>query len=104
MVVNCSIIHWVADASQQSCFFLLGYIISTSNFVDHFREELYWLSVNGQLQGILPCLGMGPRSFFSVTLPLGCKGGSNIKDGKDEHAHFLYFNDGQGAITCVHLG
>ncbi len=71
--------------------------MSTSNFGDYFREELYWISVVGQLRGVLPCLGIGPRSFLSVTLP----GRENVND--DEDGLYLYLNDGQGAIVCVHL-
>ncbi len=73
-----------------------GYVVSTTNFVDPFREELYWISTVGRLRGVLPCLGVGPRSFFSTILP-GCDGVDN------DHGLYLYFNDGQGAIACVHL-
>ena len=90
--------------------------MSVTNFLDHFREEVYWLSVTGRLQGVLPCLGVGPRSFFSVALD--CKqvdagtlqGGGLMDEGVTEEEDkcgeeglFVYLNDGQGAIACIRL-
>ena len=94
-------------------------MVSVTHFLDHFREEVYWLTVTGRLQGILPCLGVGPRSFFSVTLDYkqistGTVQGGGVM-GEDvtpvigeenecgEGGLFVYLNDGQGAIACVRL-
>ena len=60
--------------------------------------------MGGQLKGVLPCLGAGPRSFLSVTL--SGRGGKcvDVEEAADRQGLYLYFNDGQGAIACMQLG
>ena len=82
----------------------VGYIVNTTNFVDHFREELYWITVRGQLEGVLPCLGVGPRSFLSITLSGRGETPVDLEEVEYRQGLYLYFNNGQGAIACVQLG
>ena len=94
-----------------------GYIASVTQFPDHFREEIYWLSESGQLLGVLPSVGQGPHGFFSATL--SPKSSSSLhktsveatsKDGAagydddnddDSAGLYVYFNDGMGGIVCL---
>jgi len=85
--------------------------VSVTQFPDQFREEVYWLSEDGKLLGMLPCLGAGPRSFVSATLsprsgyaastpvspPTQGRGLGDEEDG----GLYMFFSDGQGGICCV---
>ena len=42
---------------------LLGYLVASSVFHNRQREDVYWLSREGRLLGVIPCLGSGPHSF-----------------------------------------
>ena len=70
-------------------------------FQEHFREEMYWLSKEGRLVGVIPSLGCGPHGF----LPL-CpdKDGNLSKQFDDTADHLLlYYADGHGGICCSKL-
>ena len=90
--------------------------MSVTQFPDHFREEIYWLSDSGQLLGVLPSIGKGPHGFFSATL--GPKSlaslhkrreeailedGTNTdgSDNDDGGGLYVFFNDGMGGIVCL---
>ena len=94
--------------------FVLGYMLSVTQFPDQFREEVYWLSESGELLGMLPCLGAGPRSFLSATLNPRPSSGSvaatshyqtmeekGLEEEEDSGGHYVFFNDGQGGICCI---
>lgn len=92
--------------------FVLGYMLSVTQFPDQFREEVYWLSESGELLGMLPCLGAGPRSFLSATLNPRPSSGSvaahyqtmeekDLEEEEDSGGHYVFFNDGQGGICCI---
>jgi len=88
-----------------------GYLVSVTQFPDQFREEVYWLSEDGKLLGMLPCLGAGPRSFVSATL--GPRSGNAASTPVSPHTRgrglgdeedgglYMFFSDGQGGICCV---
>lgn len=73
-----------------------------SQFPDSFRMELYLLSFDGSLLGILPSLGKGYHSFFSVALP-PCYADPLDKESEEVYAGgvHVYFNDGLGGICCL---
>ena len=55
---------------------------------------------------MLPCLGAGPRSFTSATLPpRGSRGeGGGEGEGEGEGGSgglYVFFSDGQGGVCCV---
>ena len=80
--------------------------MNVSHFPDHFREEIYWLSEFGQLLGVLPALGIGPRGFFSAKLDESskCSGQrtcSAVRGIDDDGELYVFFNDGMGSITCL---
>ena len=89
--------------------------MSVTQFPDHFREEIYWLSESGQLLGVLPSMGKGPHGFFSATLdPKSSSslhkrsGGAILKDdastgdcNDDGGGLYVFFNDGMGGIVCL---
>lgn len=95
--------------------FVLGYMLSVTQFPDQFREEVYWVSESGELLGMLPCLGAGPRSFLSATLNPRPSSGSMAatsqyrameekdleEEEEDSGGHYVFFNDGQGGICCI---
>ena len=93
--------------------FVLGYMLSVTQFPDQFREEVYWLTESGELLGMLPCLGAGPRSFLSATLNPRPSSGSVAAtshyqtmearglEEEDNGGLYVFFNDGQGGICCV---
>ena len=85
-----------------------------TQFPDHFREEIYWLSESGQLLGVLPSVGKGPHGFFSATLSpkssssLYKRNGAatSLKDDAscdddDSGGLYVFFNDGMGGIVCL---
>lgn len=78
-------------------------MLSATQFPDRFREEMYWISETGRLLGVLPCLGAGPRSFISATLPPRPQSpGSPVSaEGGREGGLHVFFYDGKGAICCV---
>ena len=88
--------------------------MSVTQFPDHFREEVYWLSESGQLLGVLPSVGKGPHGFFSATL--GPKSSNSLHkrngaatflkddagcDNDDSGGLYVFFNDGMGGIVCL---
>ena len=89
--------------------------MSVTQFPDHFREEVYWLSESGQLLGVLPSVGKGPHGFFSANLPPkssssphNMSGAAILKDDAscdddDDNSEglYIYFNDGMGGIVCL---
>ena len=95
--------------------------MTTTQFPNHFREDLYWISESGRLLGVLPCLGGGPKSFLSATLDPGKppspprQGQQGTREGEGEgegeegegggeeegERLFVYFSDGRGAVCCV---
>ena len=84
--------------------------MSVTHFPDHFREEIYWLSEFGQLLGVLPALGKGPRGFLSATLDKSskssrqttCSVASGVDDDDDDDGGlYVFFNDGMGGIACL---
>ena len=90
--------------------------MSVTQFPDHFREEIYWLSESGQLLGILPAVGKGPHGFFSTVLDKSKLStthtapqpvvGEMQKDQKDcgdddDRGLYVFFNDGMGGIACL---
>ena len=92
--------------------FSLGYLVSCSQFPDSFREDLYWLSSEGQLLGMLPFLKGCSHSFFSTVLPprsvparttLADATQSEREPAGDEENGGLhvYFDDGHGGICCL---
>ena len=83
-------------------------MISASQFPDSFRTDIYWLSTRGSLLGMLPCLGSGKRSFFSISLPpkipSKClENKSEILEKEYEGGMYVYFDDGTGGICCIRL-
>lgn len=84
-----------------------GYLVSASIFRNKdgpYRENLYHFDHRGQLLGILPSLGRGPRSMFSVFLPgdldLSAKHSGRI----GQKGWHVYMRDGHDGIICVFLG
>lgn len=91
--------------------------MSVTQFPDHFREEIYWLSESGQLLGVLPTVGKGPHGFFSTVLdksklspsrttpqPVAGemqKGCGDDDDVDDDGGLYVFFNDGMGGIACL---
>ena len=91
--------------------------MSVTQFPDHFREEVYWLSESGQLLGVLPSIGHGPHGFFSATLGPSSKPSSLLHPGSrrvgnskedmddvsdtDDSGLYVFFNDGMGGIVCL---
>ncbi|XP_065915005.1 uncharacterized protein [Dysidea avara] len=75
----------------------IGYLVASSVFHDRQREDVYWLSREGKLLGVIPCLGAGPRSFCSkfVDVP--------SENGEDHSGVYAFFNDGYGGIGSVRL-
>ncbi len=87
--------------------------MNVTQFPDQFREEVYWLSETGRLLGMLPCLGAGPRSFVSATLPPRPKAAApptsptavgGREEDEEEGGLRVFFSDGQGGICCVRPG
>lgn len=84
-----------------------GYLVSASIFRNKdgpYRENLYHFDHRGQLLGVLPSLGRGPRSMFSVFLPgdldLSAKHSGRI----GQKGWHVYMRDGHDGIICVFLG
>lgn len=80
---------------------LAGHIVVVSLVKKQTREEMYWLTTDGRLCGIVPCLGHEPHSFLALNqtesgelVPYEAGVATDI---------LLYFNDGQGAICCTKL-
>ena len=89
-------------------------MVSVTQFPDHFREEVYWLSESGQLLGVLPALGKGPHGFFSATLSsrpslpvghatptAGLGAVTPTEDDSDDGGLYVFFSDGMGGIVCL---
>ncbi|XP_064615741.1 uncharacterized protein LOC135479766 [Liolophura sinensis] len=80
--------------------FLVTAGVHSSNFA--YCENLYHVDYDGNVRGILPCLGLGPRSFFSfphqgraVTSP----GGEMNSDQTHPLAGwYVYMRDGHGGL------
>ena len=79
---------------------LLGYLVATSVFHNRQREDVYWLSREGRLLGIIPCLGSGPHSFCTKFLE---EPKSPKEDEEDVSGTYTFFNDGYGGISSVKL-
>ena len=58
---------------------LLGYLVANSVFHNRQRENVYWLSREEGVLGVIPCLGSGPRSFCTKFL----EHKSSSEDDKD---------------------
>ena len=78
---------------------LLGYLVASSVFHNRQREDVNWLSREGRLLGVIPCLGSGPHSFCTKYL----EHKSSSKDDKDVSGTYTFFNDGYGGISSVRL-
>ena len=78
---------------------LLGYLVASSVFHNRQREDIYWLSREGRLLGMIPCLGSGPHSFCTKFL----EHKSSSEDGEDCFGTYTFFNDGYGGISSVKL-
>lgn len=83
----------------------LGYLVSCSQFPDSFREDLYWLSSEGRLQGMLPCLKGHSHSFFSTVLPSRTVPSADAErepiESVENGGLHVYFDDGHGGICCI---
>ena len=90
----CCVVHVVVASPA-------GHIVVSSLVRDQTREEMYWLTTDGRLCGIVPCLGHEPHSFLALTQT--DSGELMPHEGGEEADILLYFNDGQGAICCVKL-
>ena len=86
--------------------------MSVTQFPDHFREEVYWLSESGQLLGVLPAVGKGPHGFFSAILANSKSSSSSVvspsvagvvqeEDADGDGGLYVFFNDGMGGIACL---
>ncbi|XP_065914704.1 uncharacterized protein [Dysidea avara] len=75
----------------------IGYLVASSVFHDRQREDVYWLSREGKLLGVIPCLGAGPRSFCIKFLDVPSE------NGEDHSGVYAFFNDGYGGIGSVRL-
>ena len=69
---------------------LLGYLVASSVFHNRQREDVYWLSREGRLLGVIPCLASGPHSF--CTKFLEHKSSSEVD--KDISGTHTFCNDG----------
>ena len=78
---------------------LLGYLVASSVFHNRQREDVYWLSKEGRLLGVIPCLECGPHSFCTKFL----EHKSSSEDDKDLSGTYTFFNDGYGGICSVRL-
>jgi hypothetical protein len=77
-----------------------GALVTTGLFMSDdpdFTEQLLWLSITGELKGILPILGLGPHAFF----PLSLRPKPDLQV-KRSGLH-IYFCDGRGGICCAAL-
>eukprot|EP00118_Oscarella_pearsei_P023524 m.282640 g.282640 ORF g.282640 m.282640 type:complete len:1082 (+) comp40659_c0_seq20:48-3293(+) len=101
VTVQCNV--ELPSAPSEACLLpgTAGLLVATGLFHpadDEFTEQLFWLSLNGELRGVFPVLGAGPHCFFplSVRLQVG---------NTDESSTVLnvYFYDGRGAICCMPL-
>ena len=73
--------------------------MTSSVFYDRQREDVYWLSREGRLLGMIPCLGSGPHSFCTKYLEYKSSRG----DDEDLSGTYTFFNDGYGGISSVRL-
>ena len=78
---------------------LLGYLVVSSVFHNRQREDVYWLSREGRLLGVIPCLASGPHSFCTKFLEYK----SSSEDDDDLSGIYTFFNDGYGGISSVRL-
>ena len=81
--------------------FLVGHIVVASLVEEQTREEMYWLSTDGRLCGIVPGLGHEPHSFLALNKTES--GELMLYEAGMMTDVLLYFNDGQGAICCTKL-
>ena len=77
---------------------LLGYLVASSVFHNRQREDVYWLSREGRLLGVIPCLGSGPHSFCTNFLEH-----KSSSEDEDLSGTYTFFNDGYGGISSVRL-
>ena len=69
---------------------------------DRKRENVFWLSREGRLIGVIPCLGTvgsDPHDFCTKFL----EHKSSSEDDKDFYGTYTFFNDGYGRISSVRL-
>ncbi|XP_071792593.1 uncharacterized protein [Asterias amurensis] len=83
-----------------------GFVVAASHedfFQDpYYRENLYWFSVSGVIQGIHPMLGKSPHCLYAV--PLQTKDDTTPgEDARREKCWHLFFDDGLGALCCIKL-
>ena len=84
-----------------------GLVVAASLYEDvskdpYYRENLYWFSVSGVIQGIHPMLGKSPHCFYAV--PLQTKDDTTPgEDARREKCWHLFFDDGLGALCCIKL-
>ena len=72
--------------------------MGSSVFHNRQREDVYWLSREGRLLGVIPCLGSGPRSFCTKFLEH-----KSSSEDDDHSGTYTFFNDGYGGISSVKL-
>jgi len=72
--------------------------VASTVFPDRRREDVYWLSREGKLLGVIPCLGAGPHSFCSKFLDV-----PPSEDGEDHSGVYAFFSDGYGGLASVRL-
>ena len=63
----------------------IGYLVASSVFHNRQREDVYWLSREGRLLGVIPCLGSGPHSFCTKFLEYKL----SSEDDEDLSEHIL---------------
>ena len=73
--------------------------MASSVFHNRQREDVYWLSREGRLLGVIPCLGSGPHSFCTKFLEYK----SSSEGDEDLSGTYTFFNDGYGGISSIRL-
>ncbi|XP_070553713.1 uncharacterized protein [Ptychodera flava] len=91
----------IAGRATEACYISeqVGFVIvvTLNEETDmNYRDHLYWYSTRGELRGVLPFLGKGPHSLYSVYL-------SGDENQAETEGWYLYFTDGHGAICCIKL-
>jgi len=69
---------------------MVRYLVASSVFPDRQREDFYWLSREGKLLGLIPCVAADPRSSKFLDAPTA--------DGEDHSGVYAFFNDGYGGL------
>lgn len=82
-----------------------GFLVTVTQHIsttEHYRENLYYFGMNGQLKNYLLCLGNGPRSFLPVYLP----GNAELQESRSDFGRMgwhVYMRDGHDGIICIYL-